>query len=281
MKISPNDQESIVNLLTRIYLDIVEIEQEYQLVIGDGDFRPRIDYFHDAIRTFTAQDDKSDDERLSVQLLAYDLACLRYLQDMPLSSFKSQAGVQSPATDIMTAGPGLSVPPKRPDRKVRARICELYQHYAVLFAALLKPVADNDYHERIEELNEDIKDLNALANQLEAVGENKGSMDSLMAAAQHLEEEQLRQLLLMFLQHGKHKNKDEIKKLVAFIKQQSKGKDKQIAAIETAHMNFGLNQLGIFENSKDLLKKMAQQGMNLVGKFVEASIAQARHEIGR
>ena len=108
----------------------------------------------------------------------------------------------------MTAGPGLAVPPKRPDRKIRARICELYQHYAVLFAALLKPTVDEDYQERIEDLNQDVKDLNALSGQLDALAEGKDTLQSITAAAAHLEEEQLRQLLMMFLQHGKHKNKE-------------------------------------------------------------------------
>ncbi len=283
MKISPNDQESIINLMNRIYTDILTIEEEFQLLIGDGDFRPRIDYFHDAVRTFTALEGKmpGNDSRLNVQLLSYDLSCLRYIQDMPLSSFRPHASIQSPATDIMTAGPGVATQPKRPDRGVRARICELYQHYAVLFSALLKPFADHDYHERIDELNEDIKDINALASQLEGLIKDSGNLEKLNAAIAHLEEDQLRQLLTLFMQHQKYKNKDEIKKLVAFLKQHAKGKDKQIAGIENAHMQYSLSQLGIFENSKDLLKKMAQQGTNLVGKFVEASIAETRREIGR
>ena len=110
---------------------------------------------------------------------------------------------------------------------------------------------------------------------------DKNNLEALTTAIQHLEEEQLHQLMNLFMQHQKYRNKDELKKLITFLKQHAKGKDKQIAAIETAHMNYALNQLGIFENSKDLLKKMAVQGTNLVGKFVEASIAQARHEIGR
>ena len=46
-------------------------------------------------------------------------------------------------------------------------------------------------------------------------------------------------------------------------------------------MNYALAQLGIFEGSKDLLKKMASQGMNLVGKFVENAMAESRKDIGR
>ena len=50
------DQESIAQLLTRIYRDIFAIEEEFELLVGVDDFRPRIDYFHDAIRAFTSQD---------------------------------------------------------------------------------------------------------------------------------------------------------------------------------------------------------------------------------
>lgn len=283
MKLSAKDQESIVSLLTRIYMDILAIEEEYQMLVGDGDFRPRIEYFHDAVRAFTSgeEDSKGGSGRLAVELLAYDLSCLRYIQEMPLSPFKPHGGIMSPRTDIMTAGPGVSVPPKRPGRDTRQRLTELYEHYAVLFAALLKPFADKDFNARLEDMNQDVQDLSALAQQMEALADGKGSIEAITAAIQHLEDEGLRQALLAFLQQQKHKDKGNLKKLVAFLKQQVKSKDGQIASIESAHMNYALNQLGIFENSKDMLKKMAMQGTNLVGKFVEASLAETRREIGR
>ncbi len=56
MKLSAAEQESIVQLLTRIYSDIRDIEEEFELLVGDNDFRPRIEYFHDAVRAFSAQD---------------------------------------------------------------------------------------------------------------------------------------------------------------------------------------------------------------------------------
>ncbi len=46
MKLSPAEQESIIALLTRIYTDIRDIEEEFQLLAGGSDFRPRIEYFH-------------------------------------------------------------------------------------------------------------------------------------------------------------------------------------------------------------------------------------------
>jgi hypothetical protein len=56
MKLSPAEMESILALLTRIYMDLHEIETEYRLMAGENDFRPRIEHFHDAVRAYSSQD---------------------------------------------------------------------------------------------------------------------------------------------------------------------------------------------------------------------------------
>jgi hypothetical protein len=164
---------------------------------------------------------------------------------------------------------------------VRERICELYQHYSVLFAALLKPIADRDYLDRVDDLDQDVKDLHGLIAQLEAVVGGKGSLEKVMAAIQHLEEEGLRHELLQFMQAQKYKKKDNVQRLATFLKEHVARKDKEIAGIDAAHMNYALAQLGIFEGSRDMLKKMAAGGMNLVGKFVENAMAESRKDLGR
>ena len=83
------------------------------------------------------------------------------------------------------------------------------------------------------------------------------------------------------MQQQKFAKKDNLTKLMQFLKGHAKDKDKEIAAIEEAHMNYVMSQLGVFEGSKELLKKMAAQGMNLVGKFVENAIADSKREMGR
>jgi hypothetical protein len=169
----------------------------------------------------------------------------------------------------------------RPSRQTRERICELYQHYAVLFAALLKPLADRDYQDRVDELNQDVQDLHNLLAQLEAMISGKGAVEKVMAAIQHLEDEALRHELMQFMQAQKHRKKDNLATLILFIKQHMRQKDKEITGIDTAHMHYVLAQLGIFEGSRDLLKKMASQGMNLIGKFVESAMAESRRDLGR
>lgn len=230
MKLSAAEQESLAALLSRIYHDILPMEEEYNLRVGEGDFRPRIEYFHDAVRAFTsgASAHREAGGRLTVEWLAYDVGCLRYLIAMPLSSFTPHGATLSPQTALLKAdGKPLPSGPK-PDRVAKERLRELYQRYAVLFAAMLKPFADADYHDRIEDLNQEVAALHAARRE---------------AAA--------------------------------------KEADREIAGIEKAHLEYAAAQLAIYEESKDMVKKLAAQGMNLVGKFVESSIAETKREMGR
>jgi len=283
MKLSDREQEQIIGLLTRLYDEIGAIEGEYTLFIGEGDFRPRIEYFHDAIRAYSSQNASAREQggRLTVEWLAYDIQCLRYLQSMPLSPFTPKGGVQSPGADLVNLDHNLVAKPKRPDRTTKERLVELYQHYAVLFAALLKPLADFDYHERIDELNNDVKDINAIIQQFEGLMAGKKNINSIAQLAQHLEDDQLRGEIIAFLQKQGAKTTENTKKMIGYLKTHTRKKDKSIRKIEDAHLNYALSQLAVFEASRDLLKKMAGQGMNLVGKFVENSIAETRRDMGR
>jgi hypothetical protein len=279
MTLSPSQEESLVTLLTRIYTDVLALEEEFHLFVGEGDFRPRIEYFHDAVRAFTSDDLQS--ERLSVELLAYDLACLRYIHVKPLSSFKPHGAILSPSTQVIAPSERtLQVKKARPDRLTKEKIADYYRHYAVLFSALLKPLADRNTHDRVDYLNNDIEDLQTLIKEYAALAKNKGNQTAIGEAITHLDDDTLRNDLQNFMHQQKFKKKENLEKLVQFLKAQASRKNKEITDIESAHMNYALAQLGIFEDSKDMLKKMAKGGMNLVGTFVEASIAQSKRDIG-
>lgn len=274
MKINSKDQEAIISLLTEIYLELAVLEMQYKLLAGCGDMRPRIDYFHDAIRAFTSKGKQH--QRLSIELLSYDLSCIRYITKIPLAPFRGE-GKLSPSQEIITTDADLMTIGNRPDRKTRLRITELYQHYGVMFAALLKPVADDDYHDRTETLNNDVSDIQTIIRQFEG----KLDINIVSRLAQHLEEGEMRIILVTFLQQKRQHHKDDVKKLLGHLKNHIKQKDELIKSIDKAHLSFATSQLAIFEDSKELLKKLAVQGMNLVGKFVEASVADTRRQMGR
>lgn len=264
-------------------MDICEMETQFRLLIGGEDFRARIEYFHDAIRALSSQDAKAREPggRLSVELLAYDISCLRYIQSMPLSPFTPQAANLSPFTDIMKLDQHLAPQAIRPSRVEKERLAELYQRYAVLFAALLKPLADHDMHDRTDELNHDVQEMHTLVQQCEMLAGGKGKEDQLITLIHHLNDGALRIELTAWLHQQRHRKKDDLRALIQLLNQKTQTKDRRIAAIEEAHMKYALAQLAIYEESKDMIKKMAEQGMNLVGKFVESSIAQTKREIGR
>ncbi len=278
MKLSAAEQEQLTSLLTRLYQEICEIETQHELLAGEGDFRPRIDYFHDAVRAFFSQDPAAleDGGRLNVENLAYDLSCLRYLQENPLSPFKPKGRQLSPSSDLMVINQMPASSRTRPDRATRERISELYQHYAVLFAALLKPLADNDFLQRTDELNHDVKEINDVIKQLQGK-----SIEAINEAVAHVEDPMLRGELLAFIQQGGLKQKDQIDKLIQYLKEHKTKRDAAIKLIDNAHMQYAVSQLAVYENSKDMIKNLASKGMNLVGKFVEASISQTRREMGR
>ena len=284
MKLSPSETESIILLLTRIYTDILVLEEEFNLLVGEGDFRPRIEYFHDAIREVSTQDPNHivAGGRLSVELLAYDLAALRYIGSKPLASFKPHGDAMSASTAVMApVNREIELRRARPDRAVRDRIVDLYQHYAVLFAALFKPFADRDYFEKTENVSHDMDDLQSLIKEFAMLAKGKGSQERIGEDINHIDDDSLRHELLNFMHLQKHKQKDNLDKLIQFLKAQNAKKDKEIKEIDKAHLNYSLAQLAIYEESKDMIKKMAKSGMNLVGKFVEASIEQSKRDMGR
>lgn len=279
MKPSAAEQEAIAQFLTRIYDDLCPLESEYKLLAGDGDFRPRIEYFHDAVRAFTSGNpaEREVGGRLSVEWLAYDVQALRYIQSKPLALLARHSAALSPEKTIIEIAPdALAVKPKQADRATRDRLADLYQHYGLLFSALLKPFADRDTQERTDELNNDVRDIHTLLDQFD-----HGKLDQALATIQHLEDPKLRGELMEFIQQQKQKKSETLQSLLEGLKKTAERKDEEIKAVEKAHLQYGLAQLAIYEGAKDILKKMAASGMNLAGKFVESAMREAQREMGR
>lgn len=274
MKFSEHDLSGIVEIMHRLYLEILGIEEPFGLVFGNGDFRPRVEHFHDAVRALTANPAEAvaTHSRLSVELLAYDLSCLRYIQALPLASFNANDRPVSPHQGILNNAMVPRSPPPKPDQLVKTRLAELYQQYGVLFAALFKPHADTNFHQRTDALNEEVKQLSDILRALEG-GATERQMHDAIA---HLDNPELRQLVFNLL-HKKNK-----REVIPVIKDASKKADATIATLDKAHLNYVSAQLGIYEEGKDIVKKLASKGMNLAGRFVESAMAAAsRGERGR
>ena len=108
-----------------------------------------------------------------------------------------------------------------------------------------------------------------------AMNAGKGNRQRLAMLAQHVQDEGAYQLLQAFL-HKPKPTREEITTLIRLLKNRVNRQDETIASIDKAHKDYAMNQLGVYEEGRDALKAMAAKGMNLAGKFVEASMSEAR-----
>ncbi|MDX2073307.1 MAG: hypothetical protein SFX19_02950 [Alphaproteobacteria bacterium] len=277
-KFKQQDQQAIVNILLRYWEEISAIEQEFALRVGAGDMRPRIDYFHDAIRAYTTEHKSKDMEsRLAVEQLAYDLRCLRYLATMPLASITHDTHNLSPQSLPAVIAPGLVETSKRIDRETKMRLTELYEQYGVLFASLLRETVNNDHYERSETINEDV----TLINQIIAAIEGSLSAQEVASLAVHLKDPHIRQEIMSLLPAMKGKSLHQLNGLIARLKSEQQRKDRELKNVDLSHHNYSTTQLMLYESAREMLMKMAAQGMNLVGQFVESTLRQGQQGRGR
>lgn len=269
MKANKSVEMALVNILNGIYKEIHSIESALGIRGEEGDFRPRIEYFHDAVRALTSGDMRN--KRLSVEFLSYDVAMLRYIQNNPLTKSKGKKLDLSPRTALVTEAEAEYASGDR--REVRAQLSELYKSYSVLFVALFADPADRDYQSKVNTCNEEVENIAAVERAAKAAGKNQQSAIDMEDILQELDDPALIQKILAAMGGNRKKviMAEALQKLSAMIK----AADKQIKTVEQAHFTYATSQLAIYENARDVVKKMAVSGMNIVGNFVEAAVYEA------
>jgi predicted transcriptional regulator len=277
-RLNTEEQKSVVNILLRYWEEISAMEREFSLQVGKGDMRPRIDYFHDAVRAYTSQRPNAEMQaRLSIEMLSYDVQCLRYIASMPMASITHDAHNLSSGSQLIKTAPGLMEAGKRAGRDVKNRLQELYEQYGVLFASLLKQTAENEYLERTDALNHEVEEINRLIDALS----NNASMEQVTTLINHLTDETLKRDLLLLIPQMKGKSAGALSGLIGRLRANIQKNDKRIRGVDNCYHQYVTAQLAIYEEAKDMLKKMASQGMNLVGQFVEASVRGTKAGRGR
>ena len=143
MAISAGEQGAMIELMHAKYHQILQVESAWGIRLHEGDMRPRIEHFHDAVRALTSgtADLYAKNSRLSVEHLAYDLSQLRQVSDKPVGLINRMTEKSIGTALVRQNEAGASVP-KMPPQGVRSEITALYRDYTVFFAALFAPVAD-------------------------------------------------------------------------------------------------------------------------------------------
>jgi hypothetical protein len=276
MKTNRTGLQALINILNGIYSEIRFIEEKMNIRVDEGDFRPRIEYFHDAVRMLTSGN--TGDKRLSVEYLSYDVSMLRFIQANPLSRPKGSKLHFSPSTAVVAS--------ESPDTafsktgSVKSQLMDLYKNYSVLFVALLTENADRDYQSKVNECNEEVENIAVLEHEAKDVIKKRDTAINVEELVHmHIDDPALAQKILAAM--GGKKNKILASEAQKKFSEMIKAADKQIKTVEQAHFAFATAQLAIYENAKEVVKKMAMNGLNIVGNFVENAVREATRGAGR
>lgn len=274
MKANKDAQQALISILNKIYGEVLAIEERFGIRMDGNDLRPRIEHFHDAIRSLSSGDLGSS--RLTVEFLAYDVALLRRIQANPMERSK---GNNSPSTSIVSAG-NARESIHAMSARVKSELSELYKNYSVLFVALISDPAERDYQSKVDQCNNEVENIAALEKEVKKSSMKMDTNINLETLAyQYIDDPTLLRKILN--QFGSKKNRISTREAAAKLSEIMKASDKALKGAEQAHFNFSMAQLGIYENARDVVKSMAMSGLNIVGHFVENAVREATRSGGR
>lgn len=258
---SSSSKDALLPLLARLYEEIRAIEIEQELWAGPDDYRPRIERFHDAIRAYTSGISPYDaNSRLSIEALAADMEGLRAIQANPLAKLPGGKRL-APGTRVAVRKPA-SVGQTRPSgRAVRSELAERYKQYAVMFAALLAESADMNHQSRMEEQDATVTDL----AQLQQAIKGKKRVNLQKEAQAILDELGIVQQL----PRGQVDPATADKAIKALLAQA----DAVQAGLEQAHLTWLSGQLALYQDGKEVVKKLQQHGLQMAGRFLQEAMA--------
>ena len=281
MAFDGSEQAAIIELMHGKYSQLLTIESEWGIRLHEGDWRPRIEHFHDAVRALTSgeADLYAKASRLSVENLAYDLGQLRHIQDKPIGLINKATEKSAGSALIKLNEKGASVP-KTPPQAVRGQLVSLYRDYMVFFAALFAQVADLNYQSRMETMENSRNDLALIESVMNQLVAGKITTAQAMQELMHVERDDLRERVQAMLAR-KALTAREKQEAMALMAQIDKGLKDEKKRLDQSHMQYATGQLAVYEEAKDTIKRMQQQGLNLAGKFVENAMRGAGQGKGR
>ncbi len=274
-------EQALLSLMIGKYEEIHAIESRFHIFGHEGDYRPRIDYYHDAVRALghDIDDGLSKDSRLSVERIAYDIEMLRIISTRPLNAGR---GEQHFSTSDALSADGLEERALRPDRKTKQTLGQLYKDYTVYFTALLAEKAENNVQARSEEADILIEDCHIMEDLLTQLASGEMDVAAVVKAAGRMEHEGLRRKILALLNQGAPE-RAELDSAAASVKDARTQVQQEAQALDKEGMRVAGSKLAVYEGAKDVVKQLAANGLNIAGRFTERAVqqAQGRGERGR
>lgn len=274
-------RDALIALMHRAYEEIRAVETEARITVDDRDLRPRIEYFHDAVRALTEHPEAmyQPRTRLCLEWLTFDLNTLRFLQDKPLAKVNRGSVMgSSQQMATRTEKPLAELPPQ-----ARANLSAQYRTYTVFFAALFAEAVDKNFHTRVDSRNQDVEDFAQVEQMLQLLAQNKGNVQEAQVETliQNLADSELRDRLMVMLHQASMKKREKLEAARQMLKLAMKNADAEIAALDKLHMTYLSGQMVLLQDSKDIVKRLSGQGLNLAGRFLEAAFQQVGQGQGR
>lgn len=276
MATNRSELQALVGIMDGLYQQIREIESVWSIMGAEGDFRPRIEYYHDAIRTLMSGDDNpsSKFDRLAPERLAYDVAMLRQIIAKPASAGRGNQHFSAGDALVPYDGVSHSID-DGPDRKKRQELAGFYKDYTVLFVALLAQKVDDNTQIRNEENTSILHDCASLKQALEQLAQGSAMTQDVLQVIAELDHDALRSEMKKMVSSGKL-SKEDIAHIISKLTQMRDKVLQERQVLEKASFNYSAGQLAVFEDAKDTVKRYAANGLNIVGKFVESAMQRSQ-----
>lgn len=271
------EQQQLLDQLRSEYQHIYALEEELNLRVGQKDSRIRIDYFYDAPRALTGDSLPLDYRRLRLSLdwLAYDATAIRYLEHNPLAQLKPSDQHFAASTELIVVDPNVPDKANKPNRAQKNALKHHYLRFGVLFVALFKPFADRDYRDKQEEMEEQLSMLAQVENMLEQLATGAISVEQVTALLPMIDDPKLKAKLEALLADERYHDPQAMKEAMSLSAGAVDGKEVGLKQNEKTHMEFLTAQLAMYEQSKDFVKQLAGQGLNIVGQHMDQAMSQS------
>lgn len=264
-------KDALLPLINELCDRIRVLEPDQNLWAGPGDFRPRIELFHDAIRALVAGHSPYETKgRLTLERLAWDIDTLRAIQANPLLKLPGTERL-SPSTAVaIRRSPGDE---RHYQRTIRGELQELYKNYTVLFVAMLAETADMNHKARMEEQDMLVEALAAVERGVKG----KTSANLHKVAEAEIDDTILCEDVKVMLPKGTLAGSDALKAAKA-----AHAKiDKLQNQLDKLHLSWLTGQLAMYEESREMVQQFMRAGLNLAGKFVQETMMPQGRGSGR
>lgn len=159
------------------------------------------------------------------------------------------------------------------------RLSTAYARYVVMYAALLAETVDHNYKDLLSDLEDLVQDAYQLEQLIEEMDrqqeEPQLDMEELKRMLQYIDNPELTEAILALLMEEERRKQLASEEAIHAAQQIQSSTNKEIEKLEKQHFAFCASRLALYEQSQDIVKGLAAQGLNIAGQFTQVATDRA------